>query len=125
MLKFIYTETDSYLELVGMSMHEWVDRYQRLAEILGDETTIDRCCRYSFLVPIEIMELERKLILNNDRTATVTVDRCDAGYMEIQMDGCWVSTHLGSEEGVFLTQLPPESEEYVWQIWHAAKSYSR
>jgi hypothetical protein len=117
MLKFVYTETATHLERIDLSLSDWIDRYQSLCRAAGMVVTIDCDSRYSFPVSIDFIETSRHR-LTLDRGTTVSIERCDAECVEVQIDGCWLASQ-GTEEGVFITELSHTAEDEIWHLWHA------
>ncbi|WP_310428838.1 alr0857 family protein [Chamaesiphon sp. VAR_48_metabat_135_sub] len=124
MLKFIYTETALYLELLGSDLEDWVEQRLMFAISTGEAIFVSEE-KATFLLPDVVCEAtELSLYLDHQGVNTVTVNRCDLDRVEIGLTGYWLSTHLDSVEGIFVTQLPDRVESYLWQLWCSANSLS-
>lgn len=122
MLKFIYTEAALYLELLSVDLADWVEQRRIFAATTGELMSISEE-RATFLVPDLICEVTAvNFYLYNEGVKNVTVHRCDFDQLEVTLTGYWLSTHVDSAEGVFITQLPDRVESYLWQLWHTANS---
>ena len=124
MLKFIYTETALYLELLSSDLEEWVEQRLMFATSTGEIIFVSEE-KATFLLPDLICEATAlNLYLHHQGVKTVTVNRCDLDRVEIGLTGYWLSTHMDSAEGIFVAQLPDRVEFYLWQLWCSANSLS-
>jgi hypothetical protein len=124
MLKFIYTETALYLELINSDLEDWVERRLMFATSTGETIFVSEE-KATFLLPDLICEATAlSFYLYEQGVNTVTVNRCDLDRVEIGLTGYWLSAHLDSAEGIFVTQLPDRVESYLWQLWCSANSLS-
>lgn len=122
MLKFIYTEAALYLELLSVDLADWVEQRRIFAANTGELMLISEE-RATFLVPDLICEPTAvNFYLYNEGVKNVTVHRCDFDQLEVTLTGYWLSTHVDSAEGIFITQLPDRVESYLCQLWHTANS---
>jgi hypothetical protein len=120
MLKFIYTESGLYLELLDADLGEWIDR--RLKFGRGYEHLAVKAERASFLLPDRLSEIFMlDFYLRCDRVKTVTIESCDRNYVEIGLNGYWLSAAADIAEGIFVTQLPDRIESYLYQLYSTAK----
>jgi hypothetical protein len=124
MLKFIYTETALYLELITADIEEWVEHRLLFASSIG-ETMFVSGEKATFLLPDLICETTTlNFYLHAQGVKTVTVSRCDLDRIEIGLAGYWISTQSDGAEGIFVTQLPDRVEFHLWQLWCKANSQS-
>ncbi len=125
MLKFIYTEADPHLELLGIDLADWVDRRCMFAASTGESISIDSE-RATILLPATEIDVQKvAAYLRRERVRTVTIDRCDLDDIEVTFTGFWISTKgypnaAHPPEGIFVTQLIDRVESYLWQLWYAA-----
>jgi hypothetical protein len=124
MLKFIYTETALYLELLNSDLEEWVEQRLMFATSTGETVFVSEE-KATFLLPEPLCEATAlNFHLHHHGVKTVTVNRCDLDRVEIGLTGYWLSTHMDSAEGIFVTQLPDRVESYLWQLWCSANCLS-
>ncbi len=124
MLKFIYTETALYLELLTSEPEEWVEQRLIFATSTGEKMFVSTE-KATFLLPDLICEpTALNFQLHDEGVRTVTVNRCDLDRIEIGLTGYWLSPHIDSHEGVFVTQLPDRVESHLWQLWCRANNLS-
>jgi hypothetical protein len=122
MLKFIYTETALYVELLTSDLEDWVTQRLRFANSTGVLVLISSGGA-TFLLPEllgEVTVLDG--YLRQEGVETVTIHRCDIGHVEVRLTGYWFSPHGDSAEGVFVAQLPDRVESYLWQLWSTTHS---
>ena len=124
MLKFIYTETALYLELLSSDLEDWVEQRLMFATSTGEPILVSEE-KATFLLPDLICEATAlNFYLHHQGVKTVTVNRCDLDRVEIGLTGYWLSTHVDIAEGIFVTELPDRVESYLWQLWCSANSLS-
>jgi hypothetical protein len=124
MLKFIYTETALYLELLTSNLEDWVEQRLIFATSTGETVFVSEE-KATFLLPDLICEATTvNVYLHHEGVKTVTVNRCDLDLVEVGLIGYWLATHIDSAEGIFVTQLPDRVESYLWQLWCSANNLS-
>ena len=122
MLKFIYTETALYVELLNVDLADWVEQRRIFAATTGEVISVS-AEGATFLVPDLICEATAvNSYLYREGVKNVTVHRCDFDQLEVALTGSWLSTHVDHAEGIFITQLPDRVESYLWQLWHTANN---
>ncbi len=122
MLKFIYTETALYVELLTSDPEEWVEQRLIFAASTG-ETMFVSAEKATFLLPNLVCEATAlNFYLHHQGVKNVTVSRCDLDCVEIGLTGYWLSYDVDSAEGIFVTKLPDRVESYLWQLWCSANS---
>ena len=120
MLKIIYSETGSHLELLSANREDWISRRIEFAMSVGESMMISQQ-RATFLLPIPMCDVTAlDFHLCSDGETTVTLHQCDCDYVEIGLDGKWLCPDIDSDEGILIAQLPDRTELYLWQLWHAA-----
>jgi hypothetical protein len=124
MLKLIYTETDPHIELLSDNLEDWVEQRLMFATATGENISVSSE-KASFLLPDLTCEANAvNRFLDRERVKTVTVHRCDLDRVEIGLTGYWLSAHLHSAEGIFVTRLPDRVESYLCELWYRANSRS-
>lgn len=120
MLKIIYSETGSHLELLSVNRQEWIDLRIDFATSVGESMTVTQQ-RATFLLPSPMCDVTGlDLYLRSVGEKTVTLHQCDCDYVEIGLDGKWICTDIDSDEGIFIAQLADRTELCLLQLWHAA-----
>jgi hypothetical protein len=129
MLKIIYAETGQHLEPIAAEspaakLHQrddWIAARLKFARSIGQTLLVSQE-RATFMLPNSIGDVsEIDTCLNSLGAELVTVDRCDLGWVEIELAGSWISTDIDRAEGVFVTEQPEPVESYLLQLWEVAK----
>lgn len=124
MLKSIFTETGIHLELLNIDIEDWLSQRCAFAASLGQAFTT-RAGRAAIPLPDASCDADVAADLARVSAQNVTVCRCDFDWLEIEFtDGYWLDVKSDLDEdfgqGVFVSQLSPEVETYLWQLWDAA-----
>ncbi|MBW4646224.1 MAG: hypothetical protein KME23_25080 [Goleter apudmare HA4340-LM2] len=114
MLKLTYTERSFYLECLTLSLEEWVAQRAILALRVGQSLSIEPSTA-SFLLPVDLPGVERlKAEVQCHDSKIIALSPCDVEYIEVTLQGSWLSN--GSEEavGVFVTAMSdsPKGDSY-------------
>jgi hypothetical protein len=124
MLKLIYTETSLHLELFAANLADWIDSRFHFANTIGEPISVGEQ-KAAFSLPDRICDPTTVgFHLHRERVTNVTVSRCDLDRVEIELNGYWLSAHLDSVEGIFVTQLPTPVESYLWELWQQGDNRS-
>ncbi len=117
MLKLTYIETGFYLEYLAKSLEEWVQGRVVLALRVGESLCIEPSTA-SFLLPADLPGLET-LVVEVRRLApeSISLSACDAEYIEVSIEGTWVSSDAASEEGVFVAAMSHSIEFFLLKLW--------
>ncbi len=121
MLKLNYTDSGPYLEPVTASLETIATQRVTLAFGLGEALYIEPG-QAALLLPIElpgITQLED--MLKTDFTDTFTVTLADEEFVEVSFKGTWIASGSHAESGTFITALPSESEQLIYQLWQVAQ----
>lgn len=122
MLKLTYTENNFYLECLTQTLEEWVAQRAifslRIAQSLHIEPTTA-----SFLLPVDLPGVARlQQEVKRDDTDTISLCNCDAEYLEVSLQGSWVSD--GSDDvGVFVTTMNYGTEFFLYKLWQESEVY--
>ena len=120
MLKLTYTENNFYLECLTQTLEEWVAQRAifslRIAQSLHLEPTTA-----SFLLPVDLPGVDRlKQEVKNHDTAIISLFYADAEYVEVNLQGSWISD--GSNNvGVFVTTMSYTTEFFLYKLWQEAE----
>jgi hypothetical protein len=113
MLKFTYTETGLYLEHLTQLLEEWT-AMRVVLSLRSSQRLIIEHCTASFLLRADLIELYAL-------EAAGMVTPCDAEYVEITLQGTWVTSQVGQAEGVFVTKLSDRTEFLLFKLWQESQ----
>ncbi|MEH2150188.1 alr0857 family protein [Nostoc sp.] len=122
MLKLTYTESSFDLECVTLSLEEWVAQRVILALRVGQSFCIEPTTA-SFLLPVDLpgVEVLRAEVKRDDREI-IALCACDAEYMEVTLQGSWLSASSKDSVGVFATTMSDRAEFFLHKLWQEAQS---
>lgn len=117
MLKLTYIETGFYLEYLTKSLEEWVQGRVILALRVGETLCIEPSTA-SFLLPADLPGVET-LVAEVKRLDSdfISLSVCDAEYIEVSIEGTWVSSKADSTEGVFVVAMSHSVEFFLLKLW--------
>ena len=117
MLKLTYIETGFYLEYLAKSLEEWVQERVVLALRVGESLYIEPTTA-AFLLPADLPDLET-LVMEIRRLdpESISLSAGDAEYIEVSLNGTWVSLNADSEEGVFVAAMSHSIEFFLLKLW--------
>ena len=121
MLKLTYTDNDFSIERLSESLEDWLNI--RVLICLRSATSIYvEPSTASFLIPTNLPYWEdlKALKIENDRTIELNI--CDTEYLEIILQGTWVTSEENSDEGVFVCVLSKKAEILVNQLWQESQT---
>ncbi len=121
MLKLTYIETGFYLEYLAKSLEEWVQGRVVLALRVGESLYIEPSTA-SFLLPADLLGVET-LIAEAKRLnlESINLSVCDAEYIEVSIEGTWVSLEADSTEGVFVAAMSHSLEFFLLKLWQESQ----
>lgn len=118
MLKITYLEEAIYLEYLPESVEAW--KAARVLVSLRAAASIHLESGIASLVlPLDIPCLNELAQL--EARELIEVIPCDEEYIEIALSGIWVAQSPESEEGVFVCELDPSSEYFLYQLWQESQ----
>jgi hypothetical protein len=117
MLKLTYIETGFYLEYLAKSLEDWVQERVVLALRVSESLYIEPTTA-SFLLPADLPDLET-LVMEIRRLdpESISLSAGDAEYIEVSLNGTWVSLNADSEEGVFVSAMSYSIEFFLLKLW--------
>jgi hypothetical protein len=122
MLKLTYTERSFYLECLTLSLEEWVTQRVILALRVGQSLTIEPSTA-SFLLPVDLPGVERlKAEVQLNDGEIIALSSCDVEYMEVTLQGSWLSEGAEEAVGVFVTALAHRTEFFLHKLWQEAQA---
>ncbi|NET56063.1 MAG: hypothetical protein F6K47_07785 [Symploca sp. SIO2E6] len=131
MLKLTYTENSFCLELLAQPLEEWVTARVMLALRAGISLCIEPS-NASFLLPVDLPQLQALERQGQTEEAmpsavleeTIALCLCDADYVEVSLQGTWLSSDPDSEEGIFVTVMSHAVEFFLLKLWQEAQAMS-
>jgi SH3-like domain-containing protein len=115
MLKLIYTASGFSIEIVEeVTLEGWISTRVLLALRSAMSIFVEPSSA-SFLLARDLPQVNR-LTAIADRDF-VTIDTCDAEYIEVGLQGTWVGTNADSNDGVFVCSLYPALESLIYEVW--------
>ncbi|WP_199294454.1 alr0857 family protein [Anabaena sp. FACHB-1237] len=101
-------------------MEEWVAQRAifclRIAQSLHLEPTTA-----SFLLPVDlpgVARLKQEVKRNMD---IISLCNCDAEYLEVSLQGSWVSDGSSKDVGVFVTTMNYGTEFFLYKLWQESE----
>ncbi len=123
MLKLIYTETDLHIEKLTASVEEWIGQRVLLALRVGDKVVVEPM-NASFSLSTNLAGWnDLEYLICREASDSVALSICDADSIEIGLEGYWLASNCNSEEGVFVTHLPPKVEASLLEVWQVHRCY--
>lgn len=117
MLKLTYIETGFYLEYLAKSLEEWVQGRVVLALRVGETLCIEPTTA-SFLLPADLPGVETLVVeVKRLDVEAISLSVCDAEYIEVSIEGTWVSSNADSTEGVFVATMSHSIEFFLLKLW--------
>jgi hypothetical protein len=124
MLKLIYTETDLHIEKLTASVEDWIGQRVLLALRVGKKVVVEPM-NASFSLSTNLAGWnDLEYLICREANEAVALSICDADSIEIGLEGYWLASSCTSEEGVFVTNLPPKVETALlkmWQLYHCCE----
>lgn len=122
MLKLTYTDDGFWLEHLSATVETWLQSRLLVSLHSGTALTIEPTTA-SFLLPEDLPELATlEALLWPESGCGVAMAACDAGYVEICLNGTWVGADPEAETGVFVTRLGDRTETFLYRLWRQAEA---
>ncbi|MEA5600591.1 alr0857 family protein [Nostoc sp. UHCC 0252] len=122
MLKLTYTENSFDLECLTLSLEEWVAQRVILALRVGQNLCIEPSTA-SFLLPVDLPGVEvLKAEVKRDDREIIALCTCDTQYMEVTLQGFWLSNSSKDAVGVFFTTMSDRAEFFLHKLWQEAQA---
>lgn len=124
MLKLTYTESSFYLECLTVSLEEWVSQRVILSVRVGNSLSVEPYTA-SFLLPVDLPGVERlKAEVKRYDREIMALAICDEQYMEVTLEGSWLSNGSQEATGIFVASLSDRTEFFLHQLWQEAQACS-
>lgn len=123
MLKLTYTENGFYLEHLAQPLEEWVTARVILALRAGTRLCVEPSTA-SFLLPDDMPQL-RHLERHQEGEDAIALSICDAEYIEVSLQGTWMTSESDGETGVFVTSMNYNVEFFLLKLWEESQIRTR
>ncbi len=123
MLKLTYTENGFYLERLAQPLEEWVTARVILALRAGTSLCVEPSTA-SFLLPVDMPQL-RHLERHQEGEDAISLSICDTDYVEVSLQGTWMTSDSDGETGVFVTSMSYNVEFFLLKLWEESKVRDR
>jgi hypothetical protein len=121
MLKLTYTERSFCLECITQSLEEWVAQRVIFAMRVGQNLSVEPSTA-SFLLPVDLPGVEALMAeVKRDDREIMAFCVCDSEYVEVTLQGSWLSNSAGDAVGVFITTMSDRTEFFLHKLWQAAQ----
>ncbi len=120
MLKLTYTENGFYLEHLAQSLEEWVTARVILALRAGSRLCVEPSTA-SFLLPADMPQL-RHLERQQEGEDAIALCVCDADYIEVNLQGTWMTSDSEGEAGIFVTSMSYAVEFFLLKLWEESQT---
>ena len=119
MLKITYTETGFYLEYLTESLETCVGK-RTLVSLRAATSIYVQPYTASLMLNANLPYVKDLKTLAKDNEI-VDLSVCDDQYLEISLQGTWVSSQENSEEGVFVCELNQNTEFFLNRLWQESQ----
>lgn len=119
MLKLTYTEKGFYLELLTDLLEEWLANRVLLCLRAATSIYVEPSTA-GFLLPTDSTYLKELKALQQNNQEILELLSCDRDWLEVSLQGTWLTSTEDSEEGIFVCQLTPRAELLLAQLWQAS-----
>lgn len=120
MLKLTYIENGFSLERLDVVLEDWVKTrvlvcVRACAPFYVEPTTA------SFLLPADLPNFGFLKAIEEEGTECLSIALVDTGYVEISLEGTWLTSEPNSEEGVFACLMSDRAELLISRLWLEAQ----
>ena len=121
MLKLTYTENGFHLEHLAQSLEEWVTARVILALRSGTGFCVEPSTA-AFLLPADLPYLsDLENLIEEENGDNIELSFCDDEYVEVVLQGTWLTSQPNSEEGIFVTVVSERAEFFLYNLWQEAQ----
>ena len=120
MLKLTYTEHGFYLEHLAQPLEEWVTARVILAVRAGSRLCVEPSTA-SFLLPADMPQL-RHLERQQEGEDAIALCVCDTDYIEVTLQGTWMTSDSEGEAGIFVTSMSYAVEFFLLKLWEESQT---
>jgi hypothetical protein len=123
MLKLTYTENGFSLERLSQSLEEWVTTRVILA-LRAASSLCAEPSTASFLLPSDLPHLNHLERMREGEDA-IAISVCDAEYIEVSLQGTWMTSDSDGETGIFVTSMSYAVEFFLLKLWEESQTRTR
>ena len=123
MLKLTYTENGFYMERLAQPLEDWVTARVILALRAGTNLCVESSTA-SFLLPADMPQL-RHLERQQEGEDAIALSICDAEYIEVSLQGTWMTSDLEGAEGIFVASMNYAVEFFLLKLWEESQRSTR
>ena len=109
MLKLTYINNDFFIERLSESLADWLTvrilLYSRAAKSIYVKPSAA-----SFLIIADLANWADLKALQAENKEKIEFNLCDAEYMEVSLQGIWVTSEEQTHEGIFVCALSKNAE---------------
>ncbi|MFM7405202.1 MAG: alr0857 family protein [Cuspidothrix sp.] len=121
MLKLNYTENSFYLECLTQSLEAWVAQRVILSLRVSQSLRVEPMTA-SFLLPLDLPGVERlKAEVKFHDSEIIGLCNCDAEYLEVTLEGSWLSEGDDHAVGIFVTTMSYGVEFFLYKLWQESQ----
>jgi hypothetical protein len=121
MLKITYTENDFYLEYFKESLETWIAKRILLCLRAGASIYVEPSVA-SFVIPGNLPYLNDLETLKAENDDIVKFTPCDDEWLDIELQGTWVSSQEDGVEGVFVCAMQESTEFFLYKLWQESRT---
>ncbi|MBC6419419.1 MAG: hypothetical protein GDA44_11910 [Prochloron sp. SP5CPC1] len=121
MLKLTYTENGFRMEHLTQSLEDWV-RTRLILALRSATSLMVETTTASFLLPADLPYLEELEIVEDLENMEVVIAQTESDYVEVSLQGTWVTSDPESAEGIFVTAMRAIGEYFLYQLWTDAQN---
>jgi hypothetical protein len=122
MLKLTYMENGFMMEALAQPLEDWVALRVRVAVRSATAICVAPTTA-SFLLPAGLPYLsDLEALSRREGRGAIALAVCDEEFVEVSLQGTWVSCAPEGEEGVFVTAMSDRVEFFLFKIWQEAQA---
>ncbi|MDY7014569.1 MAG: hypothetical protein SVX43_13390 [Cyanobacteriota bacterium] len=122
MLKLTYIENGFKMELLAQSLEDWIALRVRVALRSATAICVEPTTA-SFLLPVGLPYWnDLEALARREGPDAIALAVCDEAFVEVSLQGTWVSSDPNGEEGVFVTAMSDRVEFFLFKIWQEAQA---
>lgn len=122
MLKLTYTDNSFRLEHLTPSLEDWVTNRVILALRSATSLCLEPSTA-SFLLPADLPHLaDLAKVVEQDNGDIIELSPCDPEYIEVILQGTWLVSAPGSEEGIFVCTMVEKAEFFLYKLWQESQT---
>lgn len=123
MLKLTYTEDSFRLEYLAQPLEDWVTARVILALRAGTSLCVEPNTA-SFLLPADLPHLHH-LERWQEKEDAIALSVCDAEYVEVSLQGTWITSDSDGAEGIFVTSVSYAVGFFLLKLWEESQTRTR